>query len=192
VTRLGTPSSVRSRRGVLFGCLNSTDYNGTPRKCSAGACFRMSALARTWDTAVESMLWPEELRGPPGCPCRGWMWREVILCFLHVPSTNCRYPWSMVFAGVLWLSYGYQTDRQTDSQPARQAGRQTQTDRPTGRQPRRRRGRERERERESARHVAPDRWHDARCMIPWKIMNPNNTKRSATGCHWLDTLLAIL
>ena len=48
----------------------------------------------------------------------------------------------MVFAGVLWLSYGYQTDRQTASQ----AGRQTQTDRPTGRQPRRRRGRERERE----------------------------------------------
>ena len=44
----------------------------------------------------------------------------------------------MVFAGVLWLSYGRQT--------ASQAGRQTQTDRPTGRQPRRRRGRERERE----------------------------------------------
>ena len=118
----------------------------------------------------------------------------------HVPSTNCRYPWSMVFAGLLWLSYGYQTDRQPASQAgrqawreaARQADRQTQTDRPTGRQPRRWRGREGERERESARHVAPDRWHDARCRIPWKTMNPNNTKRSATGCHWLDTLLAIL
>ena len=92
--------------------------------------------------------------------------------------------------------------RQTDSQPARQAGRQAwreaarQADR--HRQTDRRAGSHadggggRERERESARHVAPDRWHDARCRIPWKTMNPNNTKRSATGCHWLDTLLAIL
>ena len=97
-----------------------------------------------------------------------------------------------------------QTDRQPASQAGRQAGmeggsqagRQTDTDRQTDGQAATQMegegGREGERERESARHVAPDRWHDARCRIPWKTMNPNNTKRSATGCHWLDTLLAIL
>ena len=66
--------------------------------------------------------------------------------------------------------------RQTDSQPAsqagrhggRQPGRQTDTDRQTDGQAATQMEGEggRERERESARHVAPDRWHDARCRIP--------------------------
>ena len=48
----------------------------------------------------------------------------------------------MVFAGVLWLSYGYQTDRQT----ARQADRHRQTDRRAGSHADGGGGRERERE----------------------------------------------